>query len=345
MSDHADRTAVRHRTLGLSILVGLAVTILLTFPRWLDTTNYRLIQLATATPLGTPAALVTGLLAMRSARRAPVGHRRLGQVAAVGAGCAFVLHLALLAPLYLGASPPLVDGPGIVVLAQNLETGRVQSLAEEAAQERADVIVLSDLAPPQALVLRASSLKRTYPNIVGIDGFGVGGVAVLSRLPIVHSERVTEEFDAWLVRIRNKSGAEIDVLAAHPAPPYAGQKWRNAYSTLVAFLDRRSLQGTQPALLIAGDLNATRDNRPLRLLLATGLRDAVEQANGGFLPTWPAPGTRRLGPVYLPPLVTIDHLLLDQRLFATRARTVRIDGADHLGVVAQITWSRPTSRR
>jgi endonuclease/exonuclease/phosphatase family metal-dependent hydrolase len=89
-------------------------------------------------------------------------------------------------------------------------------------------------------------------------------------------------------------------------------------------------------LVAAGDFNATADHRPFRCLLArSDLRDAVEQVNGGYQPTFDASGTRHWG-IPLPPLVQIDHILTSAELAPVFVKTVDVTGADHRAVIAQL---------
>ncbi len=84
---------------------------------------------------------------------------------------------------------------------------------------------------------------------------------------------------------------------------------------------------------VLGDLNATLDHAPLRRLVDAGWRDAVELANGGFLPTWPSHGEYSPFPG---PVVAIDHVMVDDGLTVTEVDTVDIPGTDHRGVVATL---------
>ncbi|MGH9271923.1 MAG: endonuclease/exonuclease/phosphatase family protein, partial [Ilumatobacteraceae bacterium] len=86
--------------------------------------------------------------------------------------------------------------------------------------------------------------------------------------------------------------------------------------------------GDEPAI-VAGDLNATFDHRQFRDLLDTGLRDAVEQAGAGYVPTYPV-GRR------FPPLISIDHILTRGRITATDVETQELPGTDHRALLATL---------
>ena len=72
---------------------------------------------------------------------------------------------------------------------------------------------------------------------------------------------------------------------------------------------------------------------PLRRLVDDGYRDAVEESNSGWQPTWPANGLF----VGLPgPLVQIDHVLTGPGLRAASARTLPVDGTDHRALLVEV---------
>ncbi|MFN8126974.1 MAG: hypothetical protein U0R64_10765 [Candidatus Nanopelagicales bacterium] len=76
-------------------------------------------------------------------------------------------------------------------------------------------------------------------------------------------------------------------------------------------------------VIVAGDFNATRDNRLIRQLEQAGFTDAATAAGAGLLRTWPTD----LSP--LPPVVGLDHVFPP----AASAHTVSVTGTDHLGLV------------
>jgi endonuclease/exonuclease/phosphatase (EEP) superfamily protein YafD len=82
------------------------------------------------------------------------------------------------------------------------------------------------------------------------------------------------------------------------------------------------------AVIVGGDFNSTPDMRQFRDLLADGYRDAVAQTGAGWGPTFPSNS-------WIPPLITIDHVLTRQAA-ATAIKTVRIPGSDHRGLLSTI---------
>jgi endonuclease/exonuclease/phosphatase (EEP) superfamily protein YafD len=81
--------------------------------------------------------------------------------------------------------------------------------------------------------------------------------------------------------------------------------------------------------VLAGDFNATLDHAVLRDLLGTGYIDAAEFTGAGLIATWPVGR-------HLPPLVTIDHVLVDRRSAAVATSVQTIAGSDHRAVFADL---------
>lgn len=129
------------------------------------------------------------------------------------------------------------------------------------------------------------------------------------------------------VRLEPADGDGPVIVGVHTYPPVSGAMawWRSSVAGVA------SLCSHPPAgLIVAGDLNATRDHAPLQNL--GGCASAGEQAGVGGLATWPsATGTRWLG-------TTIDHVLVDDGAWrGSNGRVVTVPGTDHRAVVVQLT--------
>lgn len=81
--------------------------------------------------------------------------------------------------------------------------------------------------------------------------------------------------------------------------------------------------------LLAGDFNASLYHASFRTILGSGFVDGAREAGEGLAFTWPADGP-------LPPLVTLDHMLLGTGLAATDFGYLDIPGTDHLAVLATV---------
>lgn len=337
------------------VLVGALGTLALTLPRLGDPSGRVGLLLVALTPLGLVAAVIllvsasvaALLMRVRVRGRAPSrrGHGWMGAFAwslAVVGALAAALHLAWLAPLYVGTPPTALPGKPLVVLAQNLEYGDPNALARELTARGVDVLVLSDIGERQYHAVTASAIPRYLPHVLD-EG---NGPKVYSRYPITAEEGMESIVDTdpaatspsrmGSVRIEAPTLGTVRLLAAHPVPPYLPGPWATDYRRIESVLAAQASAKEQLPTIIAGDLNATLDHAPLRRIEAFGYTDAVVQTNGGFRPTWPASGTVDAFGVPVPPLVQIDHVMVSGPLVVTSTSSVVIPGADHLGVIASV---------
>jgi endonuclease/exonuclease/phosphatase family metal-dependent hydrolase len=95
-----------------------------------------------------------------------------------------------------------------------------------------------------------------------------------------------------------------------------------------ALLDRAVQLDSRPEV-IAGDFNATDDHLPMRELADHGFVSGADIVGAGWIPTYPS------NPI-IPPLIEIDHVLVDRRLTVTSLHRFRVDGTDHRGLIARI---------
>ena len=65
-------------------------------------------------------------------------------------------------------------------------------------------------------------------------------------------------------------------------------------------------------------------------LLDRGYKDAAAQVGAGLIPTWPA--NKRI-----PPIITIDHVLVDHRVGVKAVSVHDVPGTDHRAVFAELT--------
>lgn len=186
-----------------------------------------------------------------------------------------------------------VQPPGFAVFS---DTGMPSDLAEQGIDQNSD--------PAYSTTVLVASRLGGYRQVEESAGAGFG-----------------------TVRLEPESGDGPVIVGAHTYPPLPGAMtwWRSSVAD-VASLCRRPPAG----LIVAGDLNATRDHAPLRDL--GGCTSAGEQAGIGGLATWPSStGTTLLG-------ATIDHVLVDGAVWEGKeGRVVTIPGTDHRAVVVQLS--------
>jgi endonuclease/exonuclease/phosphatase (EEP) superfamily protein YafD len=74
------------------------------------------------------------------------------------------------------------------------------------------------------------------------------------------------------------------------------------------------------------------DHAGLRAEMVSGFVDAASQTGDGLLPTWPTDGK-------LPPLLPIDHVLVDKRCPVDTFAVFTVPGGDHKAVLTQFVAS------
>ena len=114
------------------------------------------------------------------------------------------------------------------------------------------------------------------------------------------------------------AGTGMILRNLHPAPPVtpdASSRWESALDAIPPAGERMRI--------LAGDFNATLDNRAFRSVLDRGYRDAGDLAGGGLDWTWSAGRLRRLA---------IDHVLVPRGVAVERYQVFDLPGSDHNAV-------------
>lgn len=236
------------------------------------------------------------------------------------------LHLSWLAPLFVADDRPATTGT-FTLLSLNLYAGAAdpRSLVQQA--QRADVVVLLEATPESLAALQAAGLTVRLPYAVGAPQQAVSNTAIYSRFPLNDATLVQGTlFQQYVATLTVPGIGPVRLLAAHPCNPYCGDhRWANDHAILRATADANL---TQP-LIMAGDLNAVDDHGPIQALRRDGLESATDITGAGWLPTYPANKA-------VPPLLPIDHVLVNDKLTATSIRTIRVPGTDHLGLLTTL---------
>lgn len=266
-------------------------------------------------------ALVCLLVGLIRARRRQLLGGLVGVVAALLAA-----QLAWQLPYFVPDGVP-VAFPTFALLSLNTFKGEADPDQVLAAAARADVVVLVETTPALVQALDQRGWRERFPFDAGASGGTLSNTAVFSRWPLSDSARVTGgSFDQWLTTVDVPVVGPLRLLAVHPCNPYCGQDlWSSEHRDLLWV----SEQNRALPLVVAGDFNAVPDHGPMQDLRRTGLRSAADLVGTGWGPTYPA---NRL----LPPLLAIDHVLLDPRLGATALERVPVAGTDHLGLLARV---------
>lgn len=324
----------RWLVLGLSVLALMVSALMVTGARLVEPTGGQWVRLVSFTPyaallyLLVLVLLVVALLAGSGAWRRASGWLCVLVVPLLGA------HLFWVSGQYVGADQ-VVDGTGetFTVMSANLSFGQADPVrvVELALENDADVVVLQEVTPRSESRLRKAGLARAYPFAEGRARSGVAGTMVFSAHRLSEVTALDTKFQGFSMRVRLPKDA-LTLLAVHPPPPTGDAlEWRADHATI-----RRAAAATNGTTVVAGDLNATLDHLPLRELDGRGLKDAAELADSGWQPTWPASGEVSLLGVGVPPMLAIDHVLVDDSLAVIDTAAVSVPGTDHRALLATL---------
>ena len=249
--------------------------------------------------------------------------------AAVAVVAAIALAAAVLPRAFGGPTEPEGDpGPTLRVLAANMKLGEGDPAELVALAERLDVDVLGvqEITPKLAGDLDRAGLAELLPERRVTAEPGSFGGALYTRLAMPRSSTVALPGGFPLVHgaIELPGAPAIEAYSVHTQPPTPSRsdEWDD---------DLRALPEASETLLriMLGDFNATLDHDEFRDLLDRGYADVADELGDGLTTTWPE--QRRL-----PPLVTIDHVIVDSRIGIRDYSTHVIAGSDHRAVYAEL---------
>lgn len=256
-------------------------------------------------------------------------------VALVGVVAAGVLAAAVL-PRALGDErvPAGADGPTLRVMSANVYVGRADmgAVVRLAREQDVDVLSLQELTPEAVTRLDAAGGRALFPSRALEVLPGAAGSGLLARLAL-RDRSPDDATDAAQpeAELHPRGARPLRIKAVHPRPPISPRSepdWRAS----IASLPRPGTAPRGPLRVLAGDFNATLDHRVLRRLLGDGYVDAADATGAGLAGTWPDGRSR--------PLITIDHVLLDERLGVRSFSVHDVPGSDHRAVVTELVLPR-----
>lgn len=267
---------------------------------------------------GYPVALVAAL-----ARR-----RALAMVA----GALVALHVFVSARGRGGRRPhPIADGSlRLRLVTANLLCSNpdIARLADEIADEDADVVLVQEVTPEVLAVLRGSRLWSDYAHRRVAPRPEYHGAATFSRFPVVFDAVLDVAGSPMLRTDLATPHGRVRVVNVHTVAPLTlGQvrRWERQMDWLGAFADADA-----SPVILAGDFNATDDHAPFRRLVRGRLRDAFDAVGRGSGATWP------IGHRLLPPLLRLDHVLTGDDIEVDSLRAVPGVGSDHARLVVEL---------
>jgi endonuclease/exonuclease/phosphatase (EEP) superfamily protein YafD len=275
-------------------------------------------QLMTATPYAAAGSLIPLLIAAAGRKRAAT---------AVALLTTTTLGFCVL-PRALGAAEATTGRP-FRVMTINMLFGRadIQTIMKLVREFQPDVLSTQELTPGAVADLDAAGLKELMPHRVLQDEWDAGGSGLYSKYPVEPLwdliPPVGHKMPAAMVSL--PGGKPIEFVDVHPYPPLGPNvtDWNRALAALPS-------ASRDTVRILAGDFNASLDHASLRKVLARGYKDAAYQVGAGLIPTWPA--NKRV-----PPIITIDHVLVDERVGVKEVSVRDVPGTDHRAVLAELT--------
>ena len=306
---------------GLALIPATAATVMRVLPPEDDATA----RLAAFIPYGLVGyllALACLLVALVRARR-----RLLPAVVAVAVMALTACHLAWLAPVFVADQ----RAPGTAqfrLMTLNMDDGEADSRDVSERAARADIVILVETTPAALNALKPHGWDRRFPYSWGDPRDGsVSSTAVYSRFPLSSSRAIGDtSFQQWVTSVRIPRVGRIRLMAVHPCNPYCGgDRWTAEHR----ILRKAVIDNVDHPLVVAGDFNAVDDHGPMQALQRAGLKSATDVAGAGWLPTYPANRP-------FPPLLPIDHVMINKGLTATSVTSFTVSGSDHRGLLATL---------
>lgn len=312
----------------------LAASLLLTCCRVFTPTQRLLVAATAFVPIALLGYALAACLCWAVRRLGGRGRRPVSAVALTVSLLGVAFHAGLLLPSYAGSHAS--GRPDLTVLTSNLRfgLGDTAKLARVARAHQADVVVLEEVTPEA--VVELSDLREALPYTAGEPGAGASGTMVFSRYPLSEVTSVPVSKGTW--RMRVAAPEPFQLLAVHTAQPFAqADAWQSDHETIADVV--RQLQADRGGLVVAGDLNATLDHRPMRTLLGLGLADAARQANAGWQPTWPADDNPDHALPFGLRVMALDHILVNRQFSAISTSTYAVPNSDHRALLARLAVS------
>jgi endonuclease/exonuclease/phosphatase (EEP) superfamily protein YafD len=304
------------------LVLALAPAVVVTVVRWAGVDQRTpFAQLVSVTPwLGVWTALV--LVAAAALRRWWV----------VGlATLVVVVHLLWLAPLATGSPAKVAADPrrSLRVMTINAYLGRADAdeIVRDVRAEHVQVLAVEELSSDLVTRLHAAGLDDALPyHVTALVTAGPAGTGLWTVSPLSDTDEGTSTWFAMPSGVLDVGGSSVRVMAVHTAPPTVGE-------TSVWMSDLRRIRDllaadTGPELAL-GDFNATRDHSSFRDVLGDRFVDAADAGDRLTL-TWP---TNRA----FPPMVGIDHVVVDRGDRVQGVDVRRVHGSDHAALLATVT--------
>ena len=309
---------------ALALLPAIAATLMRVIPPADDQTA-RVAAFISYGLLGYLIALGCLLIVVARAR-----HRFVIAVITVAVALLTLCHLAWLGPLFVN-DHRAAGTPKFRLMSLNMHNGGADSGKVAQRAERADIVILVEATPSALQDLKPFGWDERFPYSLGDPKDGFTNTAVYSRFPLRQSNLIgTTSYQQWETTVRIPKVGSIRLMAVHPCNPYCGgDRWSAEHQ----LLHEAVIDNLDQPLIVAGDFNAVDDHGPMQALRHLGLKSATDVAGAGWLPTYPADEP-------FPPLLPIDHVMINKELTASSVTSFAIPGTDHRGLFATLAGAR-----
>ncbi|MEV0902999.1 endonuclease/exonuclease/phosphatase family protein [Actinoplanes sp. NPDC049802] len=320
----AARPARRRRRVVLTVLLWLslipaAVWLLARTSGWEAGYSVMLLAFTPYVALWTLIPLAASLIARRWA------------AAAVAALTAFAFAVAVVPRALPDSDRGPADGVELRVMTANLlfsgaDPAEIVKLVRD---NDVDVLAVQEFTERGQNALKTAGLEEILPYNQLAPEWGASGSGLYSRHPFAEqaAKRNDGGFQQAHAAVQVPGAGTIYVESVHPLAP-ADPAMISGWSADLR--EQVPADGGLPKILL-GDFNATLDHKLLRDLIATGYRDAADAVGEGWTGTW---GPYDGDPI---PPVTIDHVLVDERIGVKDLKVFPVAESDHRAVIAWVT--------
>ncbi|HLU28073.1 MAG TPA: endonuclease/exonuclease/phosphatase family protein [Glycomyces sp.] len=256
--------------------------------------------------------------------------------AAIVTGAAALAMVAVIVPRAIPDEQPAAAGAELRVLSVNLYVGvaNLEYVIELVDRYEPDLLSLQELSPSAYEQLAALGLEERMPHVIAEPAEQAVGTGVYSLHPLERLEEAEPGgiFHQIAAEATLPGGEKARFLAVHNAAPATSER----IPSWEADLDSMPAPGGEVPWILVGDFNATLDHRLMREIIDEGYTDAADATGEGLSTTWrPVEGGYLRGLVR-PPAVTLDHVLVDERIAVRDFAVLDKKGSDHSPVVATI---------
>lgn len=222
------------------------------------------------------------------------------------------------------------------VLTLNLKGGRADpdAVLHRLRQHKVDILAVQEMTAEWLDAIQQAGVTEVLPFSQADPRAGSAGSGLWARWPLTPLAPLPGMKNAApRAQVEPAAGQPVTVTVVHPAAPVNQQepRWLRDLETI-----RLTLAEAAGPQLVAGDFNASRDHRVFRDILRAGFVDCADAARQRHWPGLTWPDDRRY-----PPLMRLDHVLGSRAgCVVHQARTMRVPGTDHRGVLAVLEFVR-----